>query len=358
MRRRLFTQVIKGEWPEDTPSAIKDSAVLWYDVNRQGCTNSSMQANPVLKDLTGNGHDAGCINFSWSENSSGIMEEPMCSISYWSTSSSNGTATTIETADGRKGIIAERFTTAGTAPIYAVLARGEEVYMEIEVYGIDESIAGKVYFGMHQSNEKFYIQNGKQTIYFKVTKPGNFGLRADTPIQSCAITMFFTTSKVLNLEDPDAWIGGAYPYISASGVPSTKNFTVIACRLWTSIQQDDAAFVSRCPSYSYTNGDFCIEHNTDGANMIVAVRGTANSILKSYVSSSFMWCTNTYYNGLPIDQGINSSCDQFIIGKKYASAKANAPIHFLSILLFNRELTEEEVEWVKTNICPAFATIN
>lgn len=63
MRRRLFTQAIKGEWPEGTPQAIRDSAVLWYDIDRQGCTNSSMRANPTLKDLTGNGHDADCMNF-------------------------------------------------------------------------------------------------------------------------------------------------------------------------------------------------------------------------------------------------------------------------------------------------------
>lgn len=359
MRRRLFTQAIKGEWPEGTPQAIRDSAVLWYDVDRQGCTNSSMQANPILKDLTGNGHDAECLNFSWSETSSGIMELATCSISNWSISSSNGIASTVETEDGRKGIVAKSFTTAGAAPIYATLAYGESVYMEMEVSGIDESIEGKIYFGMYQSNEKFYIQNGKQHIYFRVTEPGNFGLRADTAIQSCLISMLFTTSRVLNLEDPDAWISSAYPYINASGVSNTPNFTVIACRQWISIySQTNAAFVSRCPSNSYTNGDFCIEHNTDDANMIVAVRGAANSISKGYILSPFMWCTNTYYNGFPIDQGTNSSYDQFIIGKKYKNASTTATLVFHSILLFNRELTEEEVMWVKTNICPLYFTID
>lgn len=43
--------------------------VLWYDIKRQGATNKSMTANPILKDLSGNGHDATCYNFAWSGKS-------------------------------------------------------------------------------------------------------------------------------------------------------------------------------------------------------------------------------------------------------------------------------------------------
>ena len=50
-------------------AAIRRSMVLWYDIARQGCTNESMAANPVLKDLSGNGHDATCYNFAWTEES-------------------------------------------------------------------------------------------------------------------------------------------------------------------------------------------------------------------------------------------------------------------------------------------------
>lgn len=39
--------------------------VVWYDVAKQNATNESMQANPVLKDLSGNRRDATCYNFVW-----------------------------------------------------------------------------------------------------------------------------------------------------------------------------------------------------------------------------------------------------------------------------------------------------
>ena len=51
------------------PKAIKDAMVLWYDIKRQGATNESMAENPVLRDLSGNGHDATCYNFAWTEES-------------------------------------------------------------------------------------------------------------------------------------------------------------------------------------------------------------------------------------------------------------------------------------------------
>lgn len=58
-----------GYWPAGTPAAIRRSAVLWYDIAKQGATNETMAANPVLKDLSGHGHDATCYNFGWTEES-------------------------------------------------------------------------------------------------------------------------------------------------------------------------------------------------------------------------------------------------------------------------------------------------
>lgn len=49
----------------DISQAIMDSLVCWYDPGKQQCTNESMAANPVLADLSGNGHDIECFNFGW-----------------------------------------------------------------------------------------------------------------------------------------------------------------------------------------------------------------------------------------------------------------------------------------------------
>lgn len=49
----------------DISQAIMDSLVCWYDPGKQQCTNESMADNPVLADLSGNGHDIECFNFAW-----------------------------------------------------------------------------------------------------------------------------------------------------------------------------------------------------------------------------------------------------------------------------------------------------
>lgn len=59
----------KSYWPTSTPAAIKLACVLWYDLKRQGATNENMAINPILKDLSGNGHNATCYNFAWTEES-------------------------------------------------------------------------------------------------------------------------------------------------------------------------------------------------------------------------------------------------------------------------------------------------
>lgn len=71
-RRRLMMTAAKSAhpyFPADTPDSIRNSCILWYDIERQGCTNESMAENPVLKDLSGNRHDARCYNFAWEEES-------------------------------------------------------------------------------------------------------------------------------------------------------------------------------------------------------------------------------------------------------------------------------------------------
>ena len=55
-----------GKKKANMEKSVMDAMVLWYDLKKQGATNESMQANPVLVDHSGNGHDANCQNFAWS----------------------------------------------------------------------------------------------------------------------------------------------------------------------------------------------------------------------------------------------------------------------------------------------------
>ena len=60
---------LNGRQVYPSKKRIMDSLVCWYDIGKQQCTNESMAANPVLVDLSGNGHDMTCYNFAWAEES-------------------------------------------------------------------------------------------------------------------------------------------------------------------------------------------------------------------------------------------------------------------------------------------------
>ena len=67
---RIGSKKVKEAWLNGkqvypSKNRIMDSMVLWYDLKRQGATNESMAANPVLEDLSGNGRHATCYNFAW-----------------------------------------------------------------------------------------------------------------------------------------------------------------------------------------------------------------------------------------------------------------------------------------------------
>lgn len=58
------SRVYKGDTSNYNKS-VMDSLICWIDIERQGCTNENMRKNPILKDLSGNGNDFTCSNFTW-----------------------------------------------------------------------------------------------------------------------------------------------------------------------------------------------------------------------------------------------------------------------------------------------------
>ena len=94
---KTIKEVYKGStkiYPSIDTQAIMDSLVCWYDIGKQQCTNESMASNPVLADLSGNGHDITCYNFAWSGMSGigGYVFQPL--DRWYKTPSNNGTYTT------------------------------------------------------------------------------------------------------------------------------------------------------------------------------------------------------------------------------------------------------------------------
>lgn len=225
-----------GYWPAGTPEAIRRSAVLWYDIAKQGATNETMAANPVLKDLSGNGHDATCYNFGWTEGSG------------------------ISTTDYPGALVSD---------------------------GVDDYA---------------YVD----------------GL------------------PILNKED---------------------GFTVIARRKWIGDPYSKSqGFVSKGSKVGWADGAFYFEGaDLEGVilfNRVFDIAGKGVNIISNFTQEDITYLTSKKYNDSEIKYiGDGIDTDELVIFRLCTTENSNySSIALYSLLLFNRDLTDEEIEWVKANI--------
>lgn len=208
--------------------SIFDAMVLWYDPKRQGATNENMAENPVLTDLSGNGHDATCYNFTWTENS-----------------------------------------------------------------GINS------------------------TSY------------------------------------PNALVfDGVDDYTQCNSIPTLNDFTVIAKRTYLNLEKP---FTFASTSTKSNKGAFVFEHSYDGNYEEVYIFGKADGLgtRKINRNEAIIYFTPTSYNGqiALTNRGSDNSGTNLYIGNIRPSDTTrwwNGALY--SFILFNRTLTEEEINWVKTNL--------
>lgn len=235
---KLVKQVYVGSkkvYPDEgvIPKQIRDAMVLWYDIKKQGATNESMAENPVLVDHSGNGHDATCYNFAWTEESG------------------------ISTTEYPNALVAD---------------------------GVDD-------------------------------------------------------------------------YAMVEGLPlltKEKGFTVIANRTWIGdINSKSQGFVSKGSSAQWVDGAFYFEGvEGNGSQLFNRVFGQGgNNVISKFVDGNFTYMTSKQYNSTlfkNIGDGIDT--DKMIVFALVTSKNYLSQIALRTLLLFDRDLTTDEIEWVKTNL--------
>ena len=297
-------------WPAGTPEAIRQACMLWYDIARQGCTNEGMAADPVLRDLSGNGHDAECFNFAWS-GMSGIGGYDFNFGKFLS----RDTAATFErsayaftvTSVKTTGSFLETNSATVTNPPFTVKVSGLDDAGAVLKYGSDTTS----FYEMPQDG--VYELPG-------VTSPF-IGFRFDKAVEQCNITV-----EIMPLYPGALVADGVDDYAYVEGLPlltKEQGYTVVAKRKYlTGIKQSCLA--------SKRKDSF----------------GHANSV--SLEESDISYQTSKSYNGRFLDSGEESDNNTLNLLNLTGNFLANVALY--SFLLFNRDLTTEEIEWVKTNM--------
>lgn len=343
------------EEQETMIESIKQAMVLWYDIKRQGCTNENMADNPVLKDLSGNGHDATCYNFAWS-GMSGIGGYN------WNFNDFMGedcphTETTI-TFKTNEEVSLRRFLNYWTPKVGDIIHGAK-----IRVTGI----TGNGYFNFFtqlNSTDNSIIKTITNLV--KIEKDGIYEV-PDIPITSewegCIRDTYIgfngieniAKGVIVNIEQlplyPDAIISdGVDDYAYVEGLPlliEEKGYTVIAKRKWLSIRNDiQQVLCTKRNAKSF--GAFVIEKGT-GADFSVFNFNLINRIVLN--KHEIVICTSSYYNDTLINKGDIEDNDSLALfeGQSYYNVE-HSNIALYSFILFDRDLTSEEINWVKTNL--------
>ena len=349
-------------------SAIKDlyigstpvqSACLWYDLKKQGATNESMATTPTLIDHSGNGHNATCYNFAWS-GMSGIGGYDARLF----TETIEGSAGYVQLIDSYT-IHISKISNSNTTQNGSYWDIGKLAFRVIlNVSGIQE---GQDLFICQYNNDwygKVQLFEGRNDVTLDFT-----GTEVMGNLNYWYATFYTTTpgdfDVTIKLEPlyPDALVSdGVDDYCLVEGLPllnKEDGYTVIAKREWIGdVNSKSQGFVSKGSGVTWTDGAFyfeCVEGGgTSLFNRVFSNNNSkpGNNIVSSFAQENLTYLTTAKYNNSDIvNVGDGVDTDKLVVFR-LSTLVSNfyASISLYSLLLFDRDLTTEEIEWVKTNL--------
>ena len=325
---------VVGEWDlaksqdQTMEDNIKQSMVLWYDLKKQGATNESMSTTPTLIDHSGNGHNATCHNFAWSGMSGigGYTTDFTNWKLYQGVESTQNSLTTV-------GPFHE------TQNNWVAYTTGYLPAMQVEVKGLPEGdVITYRYVDGDLSIQKYNVSNGIWNLpesLVSETNP-NVGFMWDTKLKAgVSITLIPLYPYALVSDGVDDYaIVGNLPVLNDWTIFIKKDIVEYPINYgWLLVDGGNA--LDATLQYKYENG-FLI--NSFGHKIIVT----------DYVEKLDIF-TPTSFNGNYIQKGDRQAkrTNLYLFG---GQSLPQISMALYSLTVFNRTLTTEEIEWVKTNL--------
>lgn len=335
-------RVAAGGGTDPVEEAVMSALVLWYDPRRQGATNESMAADPRLIDLSGNGHDATCYNFAWS-GMSGIGGYKTNYTEYYiqnyvGTLEVTDTKIVIKNVVNNEALIETRNTTLGLIPAY-----------KIKVSGIpDGALLRYVYF-LEESNTtgQFYniLSDGEYELPANTYLNKYVGFRVSNFVGDCNITI-----EQLPLY-PNALISdGVDDFARTQGfiIPDNK-FTILFDIDWIDTRNMNAGITKSLSWWIYNR-------NLDN-KLTILIQDPDSPIIINNDIFALSSNGNIYHKDSTIteftDRGYRESTTNDIVFFTNTNINYYTKMVLRKFLLFDRELTTDEIEWVKNNLIEA-----
>lgn len=350
----LFVKDMSGRVEEIRKNGLhtfkNNSRFFGFSVNKPAACNIVIKQLPtsILKDFSGNKHDAYLYGFKGKLNSGvGIYAQDFKNWSYGST-------------------INKDISTKSYNKFHIVKKKADNWF------GFTIGIPKNNYY--NQSYKlKFNINKKIDDIKFSVVSTDgnlittaaysvyiNDGSIIDVPIiseeifnnkEETNIYYDFGTNKDIEIDIelianyPNQLCYDGKSYAVAYGLPILTDYTVIANRTWFAEKVNNGVFMSKAVAQ---NGAFILEYKqVNKWNTFSYYSATNINIDKD---NSIVYQTKKKYNGQTIYPGNKQDTDTLFIGTiRKDDSRSFIGCHS-DILLFNRTLTEYEISWVKNNL--------
>lgn len=315
------------------PPAIKNSMVVYYDIKKQGCTNESMKANPKLIDLSGNGHDAVLNNFAW-KGMSGIGGYGIINLSDWIFNIPEGVTIINDNKIKVKGNI--------TQIIRCTI--DESTTFKLSVKGATQD--NPLYIRFIQNKLLDIVQDGVYDIELSykddVLNLVEIGCQEEITIEQLP---FYPSALVFDGVDDYGVVEDVPIFMPEVG------FTVIVKR---KILDTGKYCVASC-SPSDSKGAFLFELGAIGSQDSITILYPNTAIYSfgkgihtaALQTNDISYMKSNQYNDITLTKGSDNSTAPLIIGRRTATDGRLLKGVIYSLMLFNRDLTTEEIEFVK-----------
>lgn len=315
-----------------------------------GLTNEQMAANPVWKNLTGNGHDLQMKNFSW-----GGMSGVGGYVDNWNSSadwSINNYWVNSHTDHKLQLITASTVVQMKSNNIY----NAENVYKNIlNVNGLTEAVNKGSVGGLRISATDPITSKAIKTFSFDTD--GVIQISFDDVLQDYCVVYFVygnnTNDIDITIEQLPLYPGalvfdGVDDYGVCDNFPiltKEKGYTVVALRQWITYNPNAISAIATNASDQSFNGAFTFENYNKGAEQTISYGATQISL--QYSKSPFSWQTTSKYNGVNIANGNKDATNSLVLGRSYPQRNEFANFAIWELVFLDHDATEEELTKIK-----------
>ena len=313
----------------------------------RGLTNEQLSQNPILKDLSGNGHDITLHNFAWSGASGyGGYSQNFDRWGYGNLITMTQTHTSdkieLNVTDANENIYSHA---------YDVASVGDEFNFSIKVTGLQDPCTIRVTKGVNSGDILTITQDGtydinatiedswdQYRIYFFINNRN--GSPFDLTIEQVPL---YPNALVSDGVD-DYGICKNFPILTKE-----NGYTVVAVRNWLDINTTSFLLTNR--GETNVHGAFKFEGTHEGNINLYSSSFSQNSsyidnslATKEYLNdSSFSYQRSTDYNGYQLTIGEETQGTNRINLFCEIGPSRFAKVALYDLLIYDRDLTEDEI---------------